>query len=196
MFRKDDKWYSEFPPVLGQEQEVVPNAGILAVAAYDTLTGGHAAFYLEFIGDKGVACMRKLDMTAGVRGSERMETTGSGSIGSFSPRTGTNEIYINFEAREVNQDTRDRGANMVYRSFVVTDAEIEAVLREAEKFEKDVAKGKYVYRLAGGQLGNWMAKPGKDGVNCADFCIKILNGAGIADLGSKFFNTPRRVAGG
>jgi hypothetical protein len=196
MFHKGDTWYSEFPPVLGHDQAIRFDQGIIAVTAYDTLTGGHAAFYLESIDDKGNACVHKLHLTAGLEGSDQVESTGSGASASFSPESGSNQIYINWEPKEVNEEQRDRGATMRYRSFVVTNDEMHAVIRAAEQFATEVAKGKYVYRLPGGLLGRLTTLPGKRGVNCADFCIEILKRAKISRLKSRLLNTPRSVAGG
>ena len=196
MFRKDDTWYSEFPPNQRNDQVVKFDAGGLAVTSYDNLTGGHAAIYLEFVDDKGAAHMWKLHMRAGLDGSEQKESTGSGSSGSSSPGSGLNQIFVLLEEKEVNGESGKRGESLVYQSFVVTNAEIDAVLKEARKFEARVADGKYVYRLAGGRLGKISTLPGQRGVNCADFCIGVLEGARIANLEDKLFNTPRRVAGG
>jgi hypothetical protein len=193
MFRENGRWYSEFPPVRGVAKEVKYNEGIIAVTSYGGMTGGHAALYLEHIDDYGNACVYKIHLTAGLGGSGKLESTGSGSSASGS---GTNEVYINFEPKEVNEESRDRGTTLHYQSFVVTNEKIYAVVAAVSRFEAKVARGRYTYRLAGGTLGWLTTRPGKRGVNCADFCIKILKEAGIADLGSKFINTPKRVAGG
>lgn len=194
MILKGGKWYSEFPPVPGQEQVVVYNAGIIAVTAYDTLTGGHAAFYIESVDKKGNPCMYKLHLTAGLEGSDQMESTGSGLTASSSPGSGTNQLYVTLEQKEMNEEDRHRRAGLRHQFFVVTNDEIKAVVQAAEQFKAEVAKGKYVYRLPGGFLGRLTTLPGQRGVNCADFCIEILKRAKIANLKSRIVNTPSSVA--
>ncbi len=193
MFKENGKWYSEFPPVRGVNQEIKYNQGVIAVTSYGGLTGGHAALYLECIDKSGDATVHKIHLTARLAGSGELESTGSGSSASG---RGTNEVYINFEPKEKNEESRDRGTTLHYQSFVVTNEKILAVLRAVRRFKDKVAQGRYTYRLAGGTLGWLTTRPGQRGVNCADFCIKILKEAGIKDLGSKFINTPKRVAGG
>jgi hypothetical protein len=83
-----------------------------------------------------------------------------------------------------------------YQSFPVTSTEIDAVIREAEEFRREVEAGKYVYRKYGGNLAKLTSPRGKRGVNCADFCIIVLQRAKIANLDDRLVNTPIRVAGG
>ncbi len=191
MYKNGDRWMSEFPPVRGIETPVEDNHSVIASTSYGGMTGGHSAMYLEYM-DGDDAIVYKIHLTAGLGGSEQAESTGSGSSASH----GVNEINIDIEEKEVNEEHRDRGTTLHYQSWVITNAQFNAFLSAVEKFRNKVAMGRYSYRLAGGAVGWISTRPGKRGVNCADFIIKVLKEAGIANLGSKLINTPKRVAGG
>jgi hypothetical protein len=197
MIRKGNKWYSAFPPNEGESQVIPNNSGILAVTANEGLFGGHAAMLLESVDQNGDARVRFIHLTAGIEGLElALERTGSGSAVSYTPSADTSEITISITNIKVDKKYLDLVAKLDYQSFVVTSADADAVIREAEEFRREVEAGKYVYRKYGGKLAKLTSPKGKDGVNCADFCIIVLQRAKIANLENRLINTPIRVAGG
>jgi hypothetical protein len=192
MYQQDGHWYSEFPPVRGVPTLVQDNNSVVAVTSYHGLTGGHSAMYLETIDATGDAVVFKIHLTAGLGGSQNLESTGSGSSASGS---GTNEIDINVEPKEVNTESRDRSQNLHYQSWAITNVQYNALVQAVDRFKAKVGRGRYTYRLAGGVAGWLSTMPGTRGVNCADFCIKVLKEANIANISNKLINTPKRVAG-
>jgi hypothetical protein len=65
----------------------------------------------------------------------------------------------------------------------------------SKRFAMKTSRGRYTYVQPGGALGWVASRPGKRGVNCSDFVIKILNESGIASLGYRLFDAPIRVSG-
>lgn len=195
MFQKQNQWFSEFPPVEGKDQPISKNVGVVAVTASNTPTGGHAAIYLEFIDSAGHACERMVHLQYTPGGSDPHEGLGSRSAES-SGEGDANQIVINIEPKAVVRANQKRSEKFIYRSYVVTNAQIDAVIREADNFKADVAAGRYVYRLLGGIMARLTTTPTKRGVNCADFCDEILHRADIKKRQIKFIRTPRSVAQG
>jgi len=196
MLRNGNKWYSAFPLNHGQAQEIPNNSGVLAVTANENLFGGHAAILLESVDQHGDARVRLIDLTAEIGGSQELERIGSGSAGSYTSNSGTNEVTITIRDIPVNEKYFAVIERLDFQSFVVKNAEIDSVIREAEAFQRAVKDGKYVFRKYGGKLAKSTSSRGKVGVNCADFCIIVLRQAKIANLDDRLVNTPIRVAGG
>ena len=189
MYKWGEVWVSEFPPVRGEVVFLDGVVFVVAVTSYHSLTGGHAAIYMEGLLN-GTPQFWKVHLTAGVEGSQRLEMTGSGSSASGS---GTNKIDINYE--QLESEYHGRSEHLHYQSWEISNNQWNAVIAAAERFRNKAEAGRYTYRLAGGVAGWLSTMPGKRGVNCADFCIKILKEAGIANLGNSLINTPKRVAG-
>jgi hypothetical protein len=82
-----------------------------------------------------------------------------------------------------------------FRSYPVTTLVAQTVRLEAVRFHNKLTYqggSRYTYSHAGGLKGR--LKVDGRGINCADFIIKVLGDAGVANLPTKLFSTPYRVA--
>jgi hypothetical protein len=174
MKRVNNSWQSEFPNEQGVHMPIVFERGQVTVASLkDAFAGGHSVMYLEYINGLGSAVTRKIDLIYNDAGNPQ----------------------IRDHAPEIDTVSSTRAAHYNYKGYPMTLSQQLMLFAEVRRFTAKAQNGHYLYRVAGGAIGRIITPPGKRGVNCADFIIKVLNDAGIARIRSSIFNTPARVAG-
>lgn len=190
MIKNGEKWYSSFL----NEVEVKRDQAVITVLSGSSF-GGHASMYVEYQPRReGFPKMLKCDL---------------GTVdGSRDGRVWTNKIPVQYiENGEImstnlpkmtNNNTPVAGTSGLesahHHSYVVDDTQTSRFLDAVDRFEQKAKGGRYLYSKPGGALGAIFSKPGRRALNCADFVIKVLNEAGIADIGYRLFDTPYRVA--
>ena len=188
MYRHQNRWYSSFLSMNDHVQGISDAVQVLTVRSGSVGTGGHVTMYLETTEPlvPGGVSTRKLELTA-VEGLAQ-------------PIIALNHVQLSNAHGELvidNLDSKRGPAELLrthHKCYKITAAQSADVLTAARRFEEKVNSGRYIYHQQGGikaRLGSW---PGTRGVNCADFVIKILREAGIANLGYKWVSTPFRVA--
>jgi len=167
-------WRSEFDP----DVQITAAQAVVTVLCYQGRTGGHAALYLEHIElPSHDAVVQKIHLTA-----EKQKVVNI-------------VINIDIEEKERNEEHMGRYNGTLFHSWPITPVMVTSLLFAANRFKFKNEAGRYRYRLAGGAVGWLSTRPGTRGVNCADFAIKILGEAGIQNIPSHLFTTPRRVVG-
>jgi hypothetical protein len=81
-----------------------------------------------------------------------------------------------------------------HHSYAITGVQAAAFLAAVVNFKQKVQNGRYAYVAPGGAIGWMLTRPGKRGVNCTDFAIKMLRAVGITNIKSLVVNTPYRLA--
>ena len=171
------------------------NKYALTVFSGASWTGGHASMWLEHFESDNASLgeTKMIDLIA--FGSEIQINIEIAQVGL------TNAILDNDWSYQ-NTDTTFKGLPKTqvqliksnHRTYDITSAQRDAVLTAVARFARKVSKGRYVYSLVGGGLGRVFSLPGRRGINCADFILKILNETGIGNRYSLPFNTPSRLA--
>ena len=167
------QWYSDFPPH-GQGAVVLQgNTAVIAVTSSDRdILGGHAVIVAEWTQGQDV-CFQRFDLIipSGV-------------------------LTIRSTDIEMNKDTNLQVPfNLYYRSWVVDPIKVVALRNAVNRFRTKVNGGRYEFNHQGGLIGRLTSGPGKRGVNCADFCVKVLTEAGVGHLVSGLFTTPVSLTG-
>jgi hypothetical protein len=175
------EWISDFPPQgifteQGRRQPFVlrGNTAVIAVVSKKgDPHGGHSAIYAEWPQGAG-ACWRKFDLI--VR-DDVIEV-----------RTG--RIHEN----EPTRLPADR--ELYYRSWAVQLSTVNRLKFAVDRFGAKVSDGRYKYSEPGGLVGRLGGiGHGRRGLNCADFCVKVLTEAGVGHLVSGLFTTPVSLTG-
>jgi hypothetical protein len=191
MFKFQRQWLSSFEV----DTEITREQSVLSVVSGSTGTGGHASMFLEYyplqagypetrcieLGTRGGAC----DVWAVVK-STPVQIIMDGVITcTHLPKT---------NADNSPKEGTNGAADSHHKSYVLTKAETIRLLMAVDKFADKARGGRYPYLKAGGALGYVFSKAGHRAVNCADFVIKVLNDAGIANVGYRLWDTPLRIA--
>ncbi len=161
---------SDFPRKDGTCKEIKQNHGQVTVTSYISRTGDHSAMIMEY-------CLRGTPVTRKVH--LQYDETG---------------IVINEEPPQINDDASRDATQYHYTCYDMSDSQRTQLEDAIRKFKTKNASGRYTYRLAGGVIGRLTTRPGKRGVNCADFIKKVLGDAKIVMFSESAISMPKTVA--
>ena len=178
-------YFTSFPASLrsGVSGVIDQNHAVVTVFSGSSGSGGHTSMFLEMF-ENGNPKSYFIDLT----------TNGTAISISKSPA----QIFPP-NGNAINMSL-PKGGNLLalarshHHSYPITGAQAAALLLAVQRFKDKVQAGRYAYVKPGGAIGRVLTRPGKRGVNCADFAIKVLSEAGITNISSLAFNTPYRVA--
>lgn len=171
------------------------NKYALTVYSGSSWTGGHSSMWLEHFENDNPALgeTKMIDLIA--FGSEIQINIEVAQVGLTNAVLDNDWSYRNTDATFKGlPKSQVKLIQSNHRSYDITSAQRNALLVAVNRFARKVSEGRYVYSLVGGGLGRVFSLPGRRGVNCADFVIKILNETGIGNRYSLPFNTPSRLA--
>jgi len=188
MYRHQGRWYSSFLSISEHGEGISDDLQVLTVRSGSQGDGGHVTMYLEMTEP----------LVAGGVGTQQIELTAM--EGNPEPIITIKHVQLGNAQGQLVMDNLDakRGPAELLKThhncYKVTADQSARVLAAAKRFQTKAKSGRYVYHRQGGIQARLATRPGTRGVNCADFVIKILNEAGIANLGYKYTSTPYRVA--
>ena len=177
---------SHFQSEIGTPMVIDENNAVYTICAREDMkTGGHATCYLEWMEDNGLAEMRKYHLT----------TPGYGRV----QLNSVNVQVLNdpkWEKIDIADKMLEHLDSTKYHSYQISREQVSMLNDSFLRFMVKNLGGRYAYSLPGGKLGRILQfLKGKRGVNCADLTLKLLNDAGISNVGDKLINTPRYSAG-
>jgi hypothetical protein len=165
---------------------------VLTVVSGARGTGSHVTMFLEYLkGGVAVTRMVELRQNAGdiiINWLKIQEMTATG--GSNFPTPDNDPITA-----LIHGDHFDLLAGKRHQSYRLEGAQKLHFTKAVKKFKTKVDNGRYRYVVLGGALGWVGTLPTTHGVNCSDFVIKILKDSGIANLGHRLYELPKRVSG-
>ena len=148
-----------------------PQAVIAVTSTDSNWNGGHAVIYAEWAEGQDVCCQKFHLLNTG---------------GNLSIRT---------DPIERNTETEFPPRHVFYRSWAVDPIKVIDVQTAVIRFRNKVNNGRYVYNHHGGLIGRISTGHGVRGVNCADFCVKILTEARVGNLVGGLFTIPVSLTG-
>ncbi|MHC5005210.1 MAG: hypothetical protein ACYTJ0_19060 [Planctomycetota bacterium] len=173
---------SFFPPTpAGVNPVIDADHGIVTVVSGSSKTGGHASLWIE-------------RLAGGEPEMIELELTTSGYF--FTVPDINVEIYQGYEGGEawdLEYEKQQWCLNCTRHSYDATTAQTHAIMQAVTRFQNKNASGRYRYVLPGGHVGRLFTAPGRRGVNCADFVMKVLAEAGIDDVACMLVDLPRRL---
>lgn len=198
MYKKDLFWYTEYPTIPYLEIPVAPNLGIIAAVVRDR----HASIIVERIHPENFkACSHKYDLSAddpqrrGVACAVIPDATAYKIP--YLPEMGVGTIIQESVREDFDTPATARanrpGSNVIYQSWKIDELKFNKLQHAVKNYKERCASGRYRYVMTGGIVG-WLATlPGSNGVNCADFVVKILKEIGIKDFGPALYRDPNKV---
>jgi hypothetical protein len=188
MYRHQNHWYSSFLSINNHLNGISNALQVLTVRSGSQGNGGHVSMYLEMTEPlvPGGVCTILMELTAVQNIAQ--------------PIISIKHVQLGNAAGVMVIDNLDAKRGPVellkthHKSYIITAAQSAAVITAARRFEVKANNGRYIYHQQGGIKARLSSRPGTRAVNCADFVIKILREAGIANLGYKWVSTPFRVA--
>jgi hypothetical protein len=163
---------------------------VVTVFSGSSYVGGHASIFLEHFGRNGAGqetLIIDLRITAGAMrvNTETCQYAGSGP-------NGQREMIDTLPLPKGGDIDLIAGTN--HRCYDASTFQRDALLRAVDRFSNKMGNGRYSYAATGGVLGWIGSLPGQRGINCADFIIKVLNEAKIANRKYGLVDLPSRIA--
>ena len=163
---------------------------VITARSADSITGGHATIYLEYLDTQGEGVMDRIDLF--VEANNAILIQQDQVEHEYNPSNFLTRMLFN--RRIIRHPEARIHSSGLIQSYSMLANKVQRVLATVQAIRAKAARGEYTYNEKGNSLWNLNPLATTTYINCADFAAMLLKAAGLASGSSGLLNLPATVA--